>query len=548
MTSTAFAAGLILVSIIGLTLNIYILVVVLLTRQVSSANNLLLLHLGVVDTLLGVLFLSFSGPGLTKENWFSIGPPCAFHGFLFTLLHPLLLWTVCGLNCDRYYAIASPLHYGHLVNSKKILLGLGVGWTVSLALCVPPLFTIAPYRYIEGLGACAPDFSGNGTLWYSAVYTAITLLLPATLIICCNMKILMIARYHRHRIASAIYEVTLSAQVTITHQRNPFFVPTVTAPSAGGPKFRGRSAWYSVLQLLGSFTILYFPYYIVIMWQSSITLLSPSNNFHKSIHPHFFSIIFTLLTCSPSINGFLYGVKNKTIRKSFQNYWRKKLSKNEMNQEIQARTPSTCGSRRQSLTPLGFLSKPTLQRRLSEALLEVQKSPQRSKIKRIASESTWKKDSSGSLNLSPTNPRKIIQAKSCNTLEVPKISDEFSEKLSQQLSMVNENSSTKPSNILQKFFLVEDQPQKEINSPKILITRAFSEESDKNSPPKDIHKTHSTTSLLEKKWKSYFYQQGEEEEEKTMKPLLQSESEPLKEISENGIRKNNFQKTQEVIL
>lgn len=60
---------------------------------------------------------------------------------------------------------------------------------MSVVLCLPPLFTIAPYTYSPGLGACVPDFSGYGSLWYSALYTALTLLLPATLIICCNMKV-----------------------------------------------------------------------------------------------------------------------------------------------------------------------------------------------------------------------------------------------------------------------------------------------------------------------------------------------------------------------
>lgn len=80
----------------------------------------------------------------------------------------------------------------------------------------------------------------------------------------------MIARYHRHRIASAIFEVTLSAQVTITHQRNPFFVPTITSPDSGYVKIRGTSAIYSVLQIVGSFLLLYTPYYIMILWESTI--------------------------------------------------------------------------------------------------------------------------------------------------------------------------------------------------------------------------------------------------------------------------------------
>lgn len=84
--------------------------------QIHTANNLLLLHLGVVDTLLCSMFLVFSAPPLLR-GW---AMPCTLHGFLFTLLHPVALWTVCGLNCDRYYAISSPLHYGALVSPRKV--------------------------------------------------------------------------------------------------------------------------------------------------------------------------------------------------------------------------------------------------------------------------------------------------------------------------------------------------------------------------------------------------------------------------------------------
>lgn len=372
----------------------------------------------------------------------------------------------------------------------------------------------------------------------------------------------MIARYHRHRIASAIYEVTLSAQVTITHQRNPFFVPTVTAPSAGGPKFRGKSAIYTVLQLLGSFMLLYLPYYGVILWESSANILLIKEPKAK-LHPHFVSIVSTLLTCSPSVNGFLYGVKSKTVRKTFQNYWRKKVSKNEVNQEIQARTPSTCGSRRQSLTPLGFLSKPTLQRRLSEALLDVQKavgSPPKPKIKRIASEIAWRPRSTTALDVSPSQHRKIPQTASCNMLQVPKQDDEVSvigdddiqiglkQKSESNSTIIRGNMST-TNLLLQKFFGFDDHANKKAaviqtvlegtpkRSPRILITRAFSEESDKthsnpSTPAKEINKKHSSsaTTLLERKWRQLRYKDEVDSADAvrakwpTTKPLLQNSS------------------------
>jgi len=394
----------------------------------------------------------------------------------------------------------------------------------------------------------------------------------------------MIARYHRHRIASAIFEVTLSAQVTITHQRNPF-QPSVL--NAGG-KFRGRSAISTVLQLLGSLLVLYFPYYGVILWESSSSTFLAANKISNAIrvHPHLVTLASTLLTCSPPVNGLLYGVKSKILRKTFQNYWRKQMSKSEMIQEIQARTPSACGSRRPSLTALGIWSRPCtsqLQRRLSEVLLDPHRSvvasgqnSTRPRIQRIASELNWRPSSTSGLGISLTGldtaidfPRSCSfkdqqpRAVSCNTLQVPSFDNdtvfdgEISKKYTSIRAAVVSNKtgngsvegvsslcgnslqikrpSISSANLfLQRVFGIGnshfyDPCQKEIpspssnratalqtvlaatprRSPRILITRAFSEESDKTptvpgTPSRaDIGRQYSTstTSLLDHKWR-----------------------------------------------
>jgi hypothetical protein len=141
----------------------------------------------------------------------------------------------------------------------------------------------------------------------------------------------MIARYHRHRIARAIFEVTLSAQVTITHQKNPFLV------ASGGGLFQGRSASASVLQLVGSVVVLYAPYYCVVGWQTT----------GRPADGRVVAVAASLLAASPSLNGLLYGLRSKLLRRTVRHYWRKKMTKCELEQEIQARTPS----RRPSLTP-----------------------------------------------------------------------------------------------------------------------------------------------------------------------------------------------------
>jgi len=128
-------------------------------------------------------------------------------------------------------------------------------------------------------------------------------------------QVLMIARYHRHRIASAIYEVTLSAQVTITHQRNPFYLQS---------QFKGRRAIVTILQLLGSLLVLYFPYYGVVVWEAAASTISSTNATDLStevdwqpqqspghVNPIVVYLAMALITCSPPINGFIYGVKSK---------------------------------------------------------------------------------------------------------------------------------------------------------------------------------------------------------------------------------------------
>ncbi|XP_008209741.1 uncharacterized protein LOC100678032 isoform X2 [Nasonia vitripennis] len=436
----ALGVPLVLVSALGLLLNAYVLLVVLglgkQTQQQQTANTLLLIHLGAVEAAVCIVLLIFA-----TGSWPAAGTWCVLHGFLLALLHPVALWTVTGLNCDRYYAIAAPLHYSALVSPRRVALGLAVSWTGALLLCLPPFSgLVPPYRYVPGLGCCAPDFGNGG--WgsagslYGAIYAILGLALPALLVTVCNLRVLGIARYHRHRIASAIYEVTLSAQVTITHQRNPFFVPAVTAPAAGGPP-RFHSAASTVMQLVGSLYLLYFPYCGLILWEACGSGGSSGMSSAGSVmgtgvgsgdgdvvgspiphpsrlhaHPRFASLASLLLACSPPINGLLYGLKSRTLRRSVQNYWRKKATKSELQQEIQARTPSAAGSRRPSGSgpTSSFFQFPPLQRRLSEALIALGNCRTGAAGPGIF----------GSGNIAGVFHRTRLQpAASCNTLRVP---------------------------------------------------------------------------------------------------------------------------------
>ena len=236
------------------------------SKFVLFQNLLLLCNNDRIFLVISLIFSRFSffqnfQNYLYFSKIFKFGISSTFSKFVFFqksfsfILNTDIIFIVFSL---RYYAIAAPLHYAALVSSRRVGIGLAASWTGALFLCLPPFSGIVPpYKYSQGLGCCVPDF-GNGT-WgtaatiYGAIYVLLGLALPAILVTICNCRVLSIARYHRHRIASAIYEVTLSAQVTITHQRNPFFVPTVTSPAAGGPP-RFHSAASTVRILFSKFS------------------------------------------------------------------------------------------------------------------------------------------------------------------------------------------------------------------------------------------------------------------------------------------------------
>ncbi|XP_065199579.1 uncharacterized protein LOC135831202 [Planococcus citri] len=546
MTSLFLTIFVGLVSVSGIAINAYIIFVITLAKQANTVNGMLLMQASVVELALSVSVLACSVPNMIRDNPLSsssIGY-CTFCGFLIGFLRPIAVWTVCGLNCDRYYAISAPLHYGSLISPRKVLMAMSATWISSLILGLPAIIPTI-YRYRDATFFCTADFGRTTfSVYYSIVYTTFVFVLPLILVLTCNLKVFTIARYHKHRIASAIFEVTLSAQVTITHQKNPF------SPSGLANRFKRRSASLTVFQIVGSFLVIYVPYYSVVLLDSTNTLLF-SHNLNRNvidIPPFLITIASVLLLCSSSINGILYGVKSKVLKKSFQNYWRKKMKKNELNQEIQARTPSTCGSRRPSLTPaMGFFGRQGM-RRPSEVSIDTQKSnllatsyPKFQCVNNFA----WRPGSSPGLESSVPQNESFNDLKrthsfrnsptnhmnSLISLKIPNDKSKFDDlknyrKCVTAINIAGDKPTTTKTTknstsatttivggnanlILQRFRKVDGDYEalsrsSRCKSPKILITRAFSEENESTSDKSSLPKSSSsvTTLLIDTNWKS----------------------------------------------
>ncbi|XP_029837086.1 histamine H2 receptor [Ixodes scapularis] len=320
LLSTSAAATL------GLVLNAYILTVLLWQRQFRTANNLLLLHLAFVDSLLCLLVLGSNVLFAALDEPEAQAGACQTQGTLWAAVPTVLVWTLCGLSCDRYAAIASPLHYSRLVNTRRTCVFLGSSWVLALSAAVPPLARVCPYTYRAARCVCVAQCAGNGPLelGYALSYVWLALVFPASLIAASNLQVLLIARTHRHRIVAAIYEVTLRAQATVTHQRNPWYLA----------RFRGRSALLSTAQLLASLALLMAPHFGLLLWEAATGRRGPAA---------IASATTALLCWTPCAHAYVYGVRSRALRQTFKDLLRRHVYRQQVGREAARRLSTANG-------------------------------------------------------------------------------------------------------------------------------------------------------------------------------------------------------------
>ncbi|RWS04419.1 olfactory receptor 2T34-like protein [Dinothrombium tinctorium] len=310
----------------GIIFNGYIICILLWENRIKTVNHLMLLHLACVDIAFCILILfgntSLGFYAFDSDNVRLEENDLVFkvQGFLSTLLPLILIWTICGLCCDRYLAVSSPLHYLSLVTRKRATIFIFILWFCASIFCVIPFFGICEYSYSKARFTsslrCQAFDKNMFNAFYIIVYTASSVILPIAFIVICSLHTLLIARHHRHRISSAIYEITLRAQATVTHQKSPQYLS----------KAKRQYAVFTLSQLVTvAFNV---PFHLIFAIES-LRL--------ASITPSVVTFLTVLLTLTPSINGYIYGVKSKILKQTFKRLLQRYLYKKQASLEIDRR-------------------------------------------------------------------------------------------------------------------------------------------------------------------------------------------------------------------
>ncbi|RWS28020.1 olfactory receptor 2T34-like protein [Leptotrombidium deliense] len=282
----------------------------------------MLVHLASINIAFCALILTNTSFYFVQHAFTKSSAIFETQGYFWAVLPLILTWTVCGLTCDRYLAVCAPLHYSRTVTRKRVNVSLIALWICSLSLCSLPFFGICSYTYSDPRFTsslhCETCDDKNFIVQTSfvVIYVTITVIAPITFIFACNLQTLLIARHHRHRITSAIYEVTLRVQATVTHQRNNQYLT----------KAKHRNDLFTVSQLIIiAFNV---PFHLIFAVES----LS-----NQTVNSTVVSIVTVLLTFTPSMNGYVYGVKSKLLKETFKRLLQRYLYKKQATLEIDRR-------------------------------------------------------------------------------------------------------------------------------------------------------------------------------------------------------------------
>ena len=316
-----YSLALVFLCIIGFVFNTFIVVAVLLNRKLrSKVVYVFCCHLGCVGVLWSTVVLPYSvvtemlQEGSKPSHW------CDFIGVLRNILIQLSVWSIGLLSWDKYKAIVLPLHHFTSAKPCKTILTFCTFWLASISINILPIIFSDGYRYDNKTSYCkvtSINQSENNRfqLIYLLAWQLVTFYIPACLLLFCYVRIFIVARRQTKRIVvmTAMGRViALSVGIPLAKEQANQHVTS-----------RNTRASHTICRFLGAFMVSYFPYAIV---QLVFVHVDEHN-----VTTAFFFLRFSglLLAASPTINAFIYGVRNSVLQESSANYLRKKFGSKE---------------------------------------------------------------------------------------------------------------------------------------------------------------------------------------------------------------------------
>ena len=350
----SFAEGALLavVGVVGFLVNLFIVAAILSSRQLRRrVTDVLCCHLALVGIVWCVLLLpvnvvaAFTGGWPLRDVGGSDlggggGLLCHAHGYAQATLVHVMVWTIAAVGWNKYRTITTPLRYASAVNWQRIAAVLFPTWATALMLACVPLISgsgVGSYGYGRAVASCVYESSlatdDGSPIVASIVYLAATtffgFLLPIGVTTHAYFRIYHIARWHRKRIAvmsAVVHVITISVGVPMSGQGLPEVsrqAVNASRSDSADVRCRERKTSRNVLAFVVALVLCYAPHYALIavtpvLRRSAYSSASASLQFPVPVE----ALSEIAVLASPVVNGFIYGVRNRAMIRSFRSFIR----------------------------------------------------------------------------------------------------------------------------------------------------------------------------------------------------------------------------------
>lgn len=200
-SSTYFAVVLIFTSVVNITSNVLVLVILARNNRLRTFTNCFIANLCVVDLIAGIVVVPATIDSLlTKtEPRSNASLLCRFYGFLNSLYGIASSLTVAVIALDRYHSILNCLRYEVIVTQRRTVFVVAWTWLQAFFVSSCPLlgwghFLLNPYQRCP---VYFPDLTG-----FIFFKTISCVLLPYFITVFCYSRIHLVARRHAKTIVN----------------------------------------------------------------------------------------------------------------------------------------------------------------------------------------------------------------------------------------------------------------------------------------------------------------------------------------------------------
>ncbi|XP_058789766.1 rhodopsin-like [Phymastichus coffea] len=200
------------IGIIGWAGNGMVVYIFLVTRNLRTPSNILVINLAFSDF---IMMMMMSPPMVINcwlETW-ALGPlMCDFYALIGSLCGGASIWTMTAIAYDRYNVIVKGMNATPLTICRAITQVIVI-WTHGLLWALFPLFGWNRYIPEGNMTSCGTDYLGDDWLGssYILVYSFFVYYLPLFSIICCYWNIVSAVAAHERGMREQAKKMNVSS-------------------------------------------------------------------------------------------------------------------------------------------------------------------------------------------------------------------------------------------------------------------------------------------------------------------------------------------------